>query len=99
MYVPGIKFSIDQRSQRHGNCAESQKLKKTRDYLGSARNDRGALLRGRAVPNAHAQSDTEEFDNIANENRIYGASFEERASHRETNTRSPNLTKEESGTL
>ena len=64
MYIPRVhNFALKniQRGRRYGNSADSHTLKKARAYLGSARklklrNKRGALLRGREVPNANART-------------------------------------------
>ena len=64
MYVPGVHNVASNyvpRGRCYGNSAQSQKLKKARDDVGSAKkqkllNDQEAPPRGRTVPTAHART-------------------------------------------
>ena len=59
--IHNLALQHSQRSRHHGQSAESNKLKRTRDCLTlvkkhKLRNDRGAQPRGRAKSNAHART-------------------------------------------
>ena len=111
MYVHGIHdlaLKNTQRGRRDGNSAESEKHKKVRNCLGSAKKQNyGTIVEGCLVDEQyqkhmheqrHTQSDMEKFDRTANENRILRRFIYRAGLLQRPKTRSYNSTKEEAAT-